>query len=289
MKRLLFLFLALVVTLPEVLGQSFYSIRRERDVIATIGSGASTYFGELKNPGDNFADTKFNVNVGLQYYFTNRISGRAELTWFQLEGDDSKADDGSGRKERNLSFISNNFELSATGAINLFPMGQRFYQRPNINFYGFAGVALLYINPKAEYQGKKYALQPLQTEHVKYSRVQFAIPYGIGARLKVGPFVNVAIEGGWRLTFTDYLDDVSTEHSDPASFSDPIAAALSDRRPEIGLPLAPTGTKRGNPDANDQYFLLNIKAEIYLPSGIFGTNSQRKLYNRKRRAIYRRR
>jgi hypothetical protein len=270
------------------LAQSFYSIRRERDVIATIGSGASTYFGELKNPGENFAETKLNINVGLQYYFTNRISGRAELTWFQLKGDDAKADDPS-RVNRNLSFISNNLELSATGAVNLFPMGQRFYQRPNINFYGFAGVALLYINPKAEYEGEKIALQPLQTELVKYSRFQFAVPYGIGGRLKVGPFVNVAIEGGWRLTFTDYLDDVSTVHAGPAAFSDPIAAALSDRRPEVGEAIVPAGTKRGNPDKNDQYFLLTLKAEIYLPSGIFGIDPQRKLYNRKRRAIYRRR
>jgi hypothetical protein len=273
-----------------VFAQSFYSIRRERDVIATIGSGASTYFGELKNPGENFAETKFNINVGLQYYFNNRVSGRAELTWFKLAGDDAKADDQS-RVNRNLSFSSNNLELSATGAVNLFPMGQRFYQRPNINFYGFAGVALLYINPKAEYQGKKYALQPLETEDVKYSRVQFAIPYGIGARLKVGPFMNLAIEGGWRLTFTDYLDDVSTVHPDKSSWTDPIRVALSDRRQEGNPSLSPyaPGTQRGNPDKNDQYFLLNVKVEIYLPSSVFSGNSQRKLYNRKRRAIYRRR
>ncbi len=290
MKRFIIVFLALVVTIPEVVAQSFYSIRRERDVIATIGSGTSTYFGELKNPSENFAETKININIGLQYYFNNRVSGRAELTWFQLAGDDAKANDGS-RVRRNLSFTANNLELSATGAVNLFPMGQRFYQRPNINFYGFAGVALLYINPKAELDGKKYALQPLQTEDVKYSRFQFAIPYGIGARLKVGPFVNVALEGGWRLTFTDYLDDVSTVHPDKSSWTDPVRIALSDRRQEGNSDLSPYApdTQRGNPDKNDQYFLLKIKAEIYLPSGIFGTNSQRKLYNRKRRSIYRRR
>ncbi len=289
MKRVIIVFLALVITLPEVLAQSFYSIRRERDVIATFGGGTSTYYGELANPGD-YIDAKPTFNVGLQYYFTNRISGRAELTWFQLAGDDAKADDQS-RVNRNLSFSSNNLELSATGAVNLFPMGQRFYQRPPINFYGFAGVGLVYINPKAEYEGKKYALQPLQTEDVKYSRVQFVVPYGIGARLKAGPFVNIAIEGGWRFTFTDYLDDVSTIHPDKSSWTDPIRIALSDRRQEGDQDLDPyaPGTQRGNPDKNDQYFLLTAKIEVYLPSGVFGTNSQRKLYNRKRKAIYRRR
>ncbi len=289
MKRIIIVFLALVITLPEVLAQSFYSIRRERDLIATFGGGTATYYGELANPGD-YIDAKPTFNVGLQYYFTNRISGRAELTWFQLAGDDAQADDGS-RVRRNLSFSSNNLELSATGAINLFPMGQRFYQRPPINFYGFAGIGLAYINPKAEYEGQKYALQPLQTEDVKYSRVQFVVPYGIGARLKAGPFVNVVIEGGWRFTFTDYLDDVSTIHPDKSSWNDPIRIALSDRRQEGDPTLDPyaPGVQRGNPDKNDQYFLLNAKVEIYLPSGIFGTNSQRKLYNRKRKAIYRRR
>jgi len=41
----------------------------------------------------------------------------------------------------------------------------------------------------------------------------------------------VGLEGEYRLIFTDYLDNVSTEYQDPNSFGDPNAAALADRGP----------------------------------------------------------
>lgn len=267
-------------------GQSFYSVRRERNLIATFGLGTSTYFGELSNPG-NYIDAKPDLNLGLQYYINNRIAIRSELTWFTLKGSDSQADDGS-RKRRNLSFTSSNYELNTTGIFNFFPLGKRFYQRPSFNLYGFVGIGVTYFNPKAEYQGKKYALQPLQTELVKYSRFTPVIPYGIGARVKFGPFFNIAIEGGLRKTFTDYLDDVSTVHHAASAFSNPIAAALSDRRPELGLAPAADGAQRGNPSEKDAYFLLNVKIEYYLPNNFFlGGDRSSKLRKTKRKSFYR--
>lgn len=265
--------------------QSFYAIRRERTFIGTVGTGVSSYYGELKEQKRSI-DPALNVTVGMQYFLTNRISVRADLTWFQLRGDDGDATD-LAKRNRNLSFVANNIELAATGAINLLPHGQRFYQRPVINLYGFAGIGLLYSNPKAEYEGKKYALQPLQTEGVKYSRFHPVIPAGLGVRVMISPFFNIAAEAGYRFTFTDYLDDVSTVHKDPASFADEIAAALADRRPEMGVPTVPAGTVRGNPDTKDQYFLMNLKLEYYIPDGIFWS-SNNKLYRKKRKNSRRR-
>lgn len=254
--------------------------------MAIGGVGTSTYFGELANDGD-YIDAKPTLNVGIQFYLTNRIAIRSELAWFQLRGDDAKADDNS-RLRRNLSFVSNNFEWSATGLIDFFPRGRRFYQRPGFNLYGFAGIGVSYINPKTEYQGEKIALQPLQTEGEKYSRIIPVVPFGLGARLKAGPFFNIAFEGGYRKTFTDYLDDVSTVHKDPSSFSDPVAAALADRRPELGLSTVAAGTQRGNPSDDDGYLLFTMKIEYYLPYGAFGSgNSQKKLNRSKRKAFYR--
>lgn len=280
------LILVLSFTALVSVAQSFYSIRRERSLIAVGGLGTSTYFGELANNGD-YIDAKPTLSVGLQYYFTNRIAVRAEAAWFQLQGDDAKADDGS-RVRRNLSFSSNNFEISTIGLIDFFPKGRRFYQRPGFNLYGFAGVGVSYINPKTEYQGEKVALQPLQTEGVKYSRIIPVVPFGLGARLKAGPFFNIAFEGGYRKTFTDYLDDVSTVHKDPASFSDPVAAALADRRPELGLSAVPAGTQRGNPADDDGYFLFTVKLEYYLSSNFLSRgDGQKKLNRNKRKAFYR--
>ncbi len=285
MRKVGALVFMLILVVSYVDAQSFFSIRRERSLIAIGGIGTSTYFGELANDGD-YIDAKPTVNVGLQYYFTNRIALRAEVTWYQLKGEDSKADDGS-RIRRNLSFVSNNFELNATGILNFFPQGRRFYQRPSFNLYGFAGIGVTYFNPKTDYQGSKIALQPLQLEGEKYSKITPVIPFGLGARIKAGPFFNIAVEGGYRKLFTDYLDDVSNVHIDPATFSDPIASALADRRPELGLPAVAAGTQRGNPADDDGYFLLTVKVEYYLPDNFFGSgNSQKKLNRSKRKSFY---
>lgn len=270
--------------------QSFYSFGNNRKYIASFGLGTSSYFGELKNPGD-YLDTRPTINLGLQFFANERISLRGELIYFSLKGTDALADD-QARVNRNLSFTSNNFELSATGAFNIFPLlGSRYYQRPNINFYGFGGVGLMFMNPSATLDGKKHALQPLRTEEVRYSRFQPVIPYGFGVRIKASPLLNVVVESGWRVTFTDYMDDVSTVHPDKSGWTDPIRIALSDRRVEGNPELAPAsvGAKRGNPEKNDNYYLLTLKVEYYLPGTFLSGDPYKKLYNTKRKAYYRRR
>ena len=262
----------LVIVLVGFLGlplagssQSFYALRRDRNFLVSVGTGTANYFGEMVNPGE-WGDLKPNVAIGAEYYLTNRISARAELTWFQLSGNDADADDD--REERNLSFRANCLELSALGAFNLTPMGLRFYQRSKLNFHAFAGVGLMYFNPKAKYQGEWHALHPLRTENKNYSLFQFVIPLGIGARIKLDPFFNILIEGGYRLTFTDYLDDASsTRYVDVALLKNDLARALSDRRVEIDTqPSSPTEVgKRGNPDENDGYFITNITLQYYIP------------------------
>jgi opacity protein-like surface antigen len=274
MKKVVTLCLMLVWLIDCAQAQSFYSMRRDRKLIGHIGLGTATYLGELSNEGDYF-DSRPSINIGAQTFFSRRISFRTEFTWYNLKGADANADPESGRRGRNLSFQSNNYELNFTGVVSLFPNGGRFYQRPMFNVYGFAGIGVTYMNPKTVYQGEKVALQPLQTEGVSYSRIQPVIPYGLGIRIKQGAFFNIAIEGGLRKTFTDYLDDVSSVHKDVSTFSDPIAAALADRRPEVGKSLAAPGTQRGEPSSKDSYFLLNVKLEYYLPFEFGGSSYKR--------------
>ncbi|MBN8578210.1 MAG: outer membrane beta-barrel protein [Cytophagales bacterium] len=283
MRKLLVL-VVLVSIAEAAVAQSFYAIRKNRSLIAVVGAGTATYFGELSNPGDYF-DAKPGLSAGMQYYLTPQLSIRSDLTFFTMEGTDAKADD-AGRTSRNLSFKSNNLEFNVAGAFNLFPNGDRYYRRPYYNVYGFAGLGFLYFNPTAEYQGKKYALQPLNTEGADYSRFTLVIPYGIGVRFKAGPNFNVALEGGFRKVFTDYLDDVSTVYLDNSSFTNPIAQALADRRPEIGKPINAAGKQRGNPGSDDGYMLLSVKLEYYLPFDLHD-NGNGRMYSRKRSASYR--
>jgi len=207
MKRLATLALLAVIGTPFAgYSQSFRLLRQDRNFLVSIGSGTANYYGEMVNPGE-FGKLKPNIAIGAEYYLNSRISARAELTWFQLSGDDAKANDT--RRLRNLSFTSNCIELSALGAFNLSPMGLRFYQRSTLNIHVFAGIGMLYFNPKTTYQGKSYALQPLATEGVSYSRLQPVIPVGLGGRIKLNPFFNILVEAGYRFTFTDYLDGFS--------------------------------------------------------------------------------
>jgi hypothetical protein len=99
----------------------------------------------------------------------------------------------------------------------------------------------------------------------------------------VNPFLNVGIEGAWRLTFTDYIDDVSTVHQDKTGW-DPIRAQLSDR--SEGMIFEP-GHVRGDPEDNDGYYLLQLKIEYYIPENFLFGDYYKKLYNVRRKA-YRR-
>lgn len=274
MRKLYLLTCLLILVTIVAEAQSFYALRKNRSLILTVGTGTSTYFGELKNDGD-FMDAKPNLTAGLSFFVLPNVSVRGDVTWFQLSGSDAEADDPS-RVSRNLSFRANNFELSFTSALYLKPNPYRYYQRPGINPYVFAGLAFLYSNPTAEYNGGRFALQPLQTEGVRYSRMNVAIPFGAGVRFKMGPFINLALEGGYRKTFTDYLDDVSTVHPDKTGW-DATRRALSDRRPELGRTPYEVGVQRGDPSTKDGYFLLNIKVEYYLPTNFKSPNSYRRL------------
>jgi hypothetical protein len=284
MNKVYCIVLGLLLISAAADAQSFYATRRERSIILTGGLGTSTYLGDLANR-TAIPNVDPNVNIGLQYYFSNRISARAEVNWFTIAGDDKSAT-GGGRNYRNLSFQSSCFELSAVGMVNLFAHGDRYYRRPGFNVYGFAGVGVLFFNPKATYKGTSIELQPLKTEGVSYSLTTLTIPYGLGFRLKVTPQFNISLEAGWRKTFTDYIDDVSTVYLDNASFpANSNAQALADRRPELPdpYPLNKAGDKRGDPTNNDGYILLNAKIEYYLPWD-FGGNDRRKSYSKKRRS-----
>lgn len=89
--------------------------------------------------------------------------------------------------------------------------GQRF-KNLVIPFYAFVGVAGVYYNPKSLFDGKWQALRPLKTEVLPngkdtYSPIAFAVPFGLGIKFKIAKYISVNIEAGWRVAFTDYLDD----------------------------------------------------------------------------------
>jgi hypothetical protein len=278
MKRALLISIFLILG-AELFAQSFYSNRINRRWMATGGLGYARSLGDLTNPGSYF-DTKLNIVGGIQYRFTNRVQAGVNLMAFQLSGDDQDIDPELNTRSRGLSFVSNNLELSATASVSLFPTANRFTQRKLINPYVVAGVGVLLFDPRAEVPeflrdaagdtlmavprgGEMVSLRQYQTERPNsYGRFAFVVPVGVGVRVKVTEFIDVTAQVSNRITFTDYLDDVSGRgYPDRALFDlnnpeDVTALALSD----------PTGRGeiRGNPENNDHYFIVNVRAEFYI-------------------------
>ena len=296
MKKLLLL-LMLSIFAESIFAQSFYNRRIDRQWIVSAGTGTAKYFGELTNDGDLFQGTLWNFEVGLERRIEQRVSARVNLTTFQLRGSDALAGN-EGRIPRNLNFTSWNAELSVIGVVQLFPELGRYYQRPVINPYVFAGIGALYYNPRTDIPavdhdgnaladaGKMTSLRQYETELKKYSPVTVTIPFGVGVKMMIAPPLNISVNGGFRYTGSDYLDDVSTQHYDDSKFASPLAAALADRGPEIGYAIRPEGSVRGNPKKKDAYFIFSIRVDYYLPPQIFGGGGNK--YNRRRKAPKRR-
>jgi hypothetical protein len=85
------------------------------------------------------------------------------------------------------------------------------------------------------------------------------------------------LEGGFRSTRSDYLDDASKNHIDKAQFDvlfgagsekARLAQALSDRGIEGGFTERLEGWDRGNPLKNDSYYIFQIRLEMYLPDNL---------------------
>jgi len=261
-SRCKYMLIYLIVTglyfVPHFLSaQSFYRYQRPGSMNVYAAAGITKYFGELSND-QQLGKINPYLTIGLNLPLHNRWSVRPELTYYRISAADADLPTSDSRHSRNLSFRSNNFEFSGLLVYGLHAKDRRF-RVSKIRPYLMAGLGVTYSNPKALLDGTWHQLQPLQTEAYPYHRIQLVVPVGAGLGLKVNDQWQVGLEISYRLSFTDYLDDVSQLYQDPFSFSNPVAADLADRRPEIGLDKAPAGNPRGNSQTNDGYLLFGLK------------------------------
>jgi hypothetical protein len=231
--------------------------------------GTTTYYGDLC---DHFDCMVFrpNFGIGYAYRWDRNVSFRAEVNYYRLYSNDYY-------EYRNFSFRSGNVEAYIAAVYDIFPFHQRFKKRKLLTPYVFGGIGLTYFNPHAQYQGKWYALEPLHTEGNSYSRITGMIPFGLGVKIKSGKGFDYYLEAGYRKTFSDRLDDVSSHDFQPtSSFQDKpngdVAAALANRTAEPDArahsPDGKVGDKykgyRGNPHKKDGYFIFQVKV-VYTP------------------------
>lgn len=263
-------FLILVLSFGKVLAQPGYRVFDFVDPSLRTFSvngqiGVSSYFGDLCATNDCYTKNKpsigFGATVRLNDYFFFNLNG----TYYRIESSDAETGNLS-RLKRNLSFRADNFELSLLGNFEFINYNTfRYLTRKEfpLSVFTFLGLGFTSNNPKAFYRNEYVPLRPLQTEQVKYSPIAAVIPFGFGVGYRFTEFLNVCFSIGYRYTFTDYLDDVSTQYAPEGSFSNPLAEELNYRGDEV--PYGKKGIIRGNPDIRDGYLLAGIRAEYKIP------------------------
>ena len=222
--------LALVAT-PDANAQQFSKRKQYNSVGFSIN--AMDYFGDVV-PKTNFTSfrlgaTRLSAGVSVTRRFYPRLSGRFALTYGRITGSDALATAGQSdpdaafRRARNFTFRNDIYEASAVAVIDLIENRNNYLKRPDFVPYVFVGLAGFYHDPMGLYKDNTYVdLQPLKTEGQSstYSKVGVSIPFGGGIRYRINRNFDASLEVGWRYTFTDYLDDVSTKYADPTGFTE---------------------------------------------------------------------
>lgn len=249
---------------------------------------AFNYYGDLSpSPNKLSTDISF-TKPGFALSYARRMGPRftlqGQFMFGTIKGSDQESADkgdpsnGIYRYQRNLSFRNQIKELSVIAIFDLYENQSTYMARVKWTPYIYLGVAGFFHNPQAlapatDLQGNAISqsgswvdLQPLGTEgqnsalsptdvnygNKPYSLVQFAVPFGLGARFRLNEVLDLSFDIGFRYTFTDYLDDVSKNYVDLGKLGSPLAQALSYRTNELpGYPKNPINSgildKNGNP------------------------------------------
>lgn len=268
------------------------------DLGGKVGKG-TTFIKDL-----NYEFTKLMKGGFVSVYPADWYGFRLGAQYTFVEGDDAIVSthgvDELWRKQRNLNFRSNVWEVYT--ALEFYPLD--FLKRNADDYEGrfkpyfFGGVGLYHFKPQGSLTDANgnitwHDLQPLHTEgqgfpenptKKNYKLTQLNLPFGGGFKYEFSENMNLGFELLYRKTFTDYIDDVSTEYIDPQLFfnnlSDAdatLASAISDKTIGIVTPgvgrYAP-GVQRGNPKQDDAYFSFLLKVGIRIVGESSGYSSR---------------
>lgn len=279
--------------------------------------GPSNFLGDLGgNAGkgrtflkDNMISlTRFMTGFNVAYRPFEFLNLRISANVGRVEGADSLIVGNGGweeaRKARNQHFKSPIQEIFF--AAEVYPTAFLEYDPADIMHrirpYALLGVGVFHFNPKAQYvkeDGSKewVELKPLRTEgqgmpqypdRKEYSLTQMQIPYGVGVKYFVNQNVAISLEVLTRKTFTDYIDDVSTnyisnddfysffgENSEQAKVAIQMANKNAFANGGNYRAFYEVGSKRGTPTNNDAFYSSSIKVSIRL-----GKNEQYNIYGK---------
>ncbi|MDX2361323.1 MAG: hypothetical protein QNK23_10985 [Crocinitomicaceae bacterium] len=266
-----------------------------------FGIGVTQFLGDLGGRdriGTDYSLADVDMNstgiggmIGFRYRFHPYWATTTSLNVGLLRGDDALTNEII-RQSRNLHFRSIVVELHQRLELIIWAnekFGHRYglsrhstkMKDHNEQFYIFGGIGISYFNPKArDANGAWTALRPLGTEgqgfpgeESKPLPITATIPVGVGFRWGLNRMWRMGIEATYVKTFSDYIDDVSTDYADPTSLS--TEAAYFANRSEQNTSWFGPGQQRGDVKQKDAYFYVNF---------IFVRNITYKDYRRQRKA-----
>jgi hypothetical protein len=235
-----------------------------------VTGGLSNYSGDLQDKAYTFDQSFFAFGAGAQYDITRNFSAISNIMVMKIGASDQF--NSPDLVARNLSFQSQVLEWNLLGEYTFFDITRKAFSP-----FVFGGIAVFHYNPYAyDTLGRQVYLRPLSTEgeglpqypdQKPYSLTQFAIPFGAGIKFRVSENVVLAYEVGFRKTFTDYLDDVSTHYVDQAILqnakgSEAVELAYRGNELKGGAPYPPSGTVRGSFKYKDMYYYTGIRVSI---------------------------
>jgi hypothetical protein len=239
-------------------------------ILLDLAPGVSYYGGEF-NPSAKMIHLKPSGSAHLRWALSKRHAFKVGYSFFRIEGDDSK-----GKYEnftdRNLYFRNDIHEISAIGEVNFREYKPCDMRDSPWTPYLFAGIGVFRMNPKGYYNDNLIELQPLGTEgqgsglstREKYRLTQISIPIGVGLRINMNESSTISFQYGLRMTFTDFLDDVSGYYVNNAALAAQngvVSAAMADKRNDEARQL---GALRGNPNTKDYIFQGSVCLSIKL-------------------------
>ncbi|PCJ28160.1 MAG: hypothetical protein COA97_02475 [Flavobacteriales bacterium] len=294
-----FILLLTILLLP-----AFYQAqkwKRQRKEYS-FGLGATNFLGDLGGRNqvgtDGFMDfeikaTRYAASLGYRYQIGKDWFVKGNFIYARVSGNDNLTEEPA-RARRQLHFRSEILELSVQLEYMLIKQksghlyrlrGVRGKKWFRFEVYLLAGIGGIWYDPKSERDGEWKRLAPLNTEGQgleggpgDYSGFTAVIPYGIGIRRNLSGGARSRHFGSWsisleltlRKTFSDYLDDVSTDYY--LGGSDAITAAYGE---DAGYFHDPSGLynddrfkvpqQRGDKTDKDAY-MLGIISINYKPA-----------------------
>ncbi len=302
----------LIVIVTQSASSQHWTRERHHIMVGLGGTGFMGDLGGADDIGTqgirdfDFSAVRPAITAGYRYMLFQNLGITGNLSFGYVYGDDKFTEE-SFRNNRNIHFRSPILELSSTAQLYVLRLervgaryrritGVRAARGLRLSGYLFAGVGGFYFNPQGYFEGASYTgnfpaeelpadgwynLRPLRTEgqgffetRNQYSPFSLAIPFGLGAMIKINTDISIGIQYGFRKTFTDYIDDVSKTYVDPAIYSiifeDPARAALAEyfanpTNNQLSKNVTAPGQQRGNPYNTDAYMFGFITVYYKIP------------------------